>query len=452
MNDVMEMLMEIRKEQREAKKSSEEERGEAAKNFESLNSKMNVVADLVEPLKSRLDTADFERNKLTEDVIDLRANIQEIRDDIKKIASNKQASTSQPVSSASVEGSSSRPVDSSRLLEGSFPPINMAANVSNIFSSSESSPRSRSKDDNTNKKASTPVWTESVMNRAGRTVSLFPILKEEVLAIEKELTSKKVSNNQKELRREALTMAVKEYLVLEMKISEEYFSRLDISNIFCGSSENWKTVYIELETSAQADWVLSHAGNLKKKYLTVGHHTPWQARARNEAFQSKAYSLRKESGMKTRIVIKEGDYVLMFREKDAMGEWEEWKGDQETPKLAAAGEQAARRITPTKAAGRKLRVELTGVKRALSPDITITLGRKKLKSTSANNTAQKETANRGDVNYAEEEDGIDEIENNTGRTADDESEDEGEDDVIDDTEVPAEKATVRSTRNNRSKK
>lgn len=153
-----------------------------------------------------------------------------------------------------------------------------------------------------------------------------------------------------------------------MRISNEDIDKLYIISIFHGAAENWKTVYLELDTVSQADWILAHAGKLEKRYLSVGNHIPWQARERHEHFQAKAHVLRKEESMKTRIFIKGSDYILQFRAKGSNDIWNEWKGELDTPKIQESSHSAGPRLSPTKAKGRKLRVALKGIKRLLSPE------------------------------------------------------------------------------------
>ena len=128
--------------------------------------------------------------------------------------------------------------------------------------------------------------------------------------------------------------AVKEYLMMEMKIKEEHFDKLEIVRIFAPQKTNWNTVYVVLESQEQVDWVLSHPrwipavenGQVQAKVMK---YIPRQLYNRWDALQSLAYNIRKESNWNTQTKIGHGkdDFVLQTRIKGEKA----WGGDRKLP-------------------------------------------------------------------------------------------------------------------------
>lgn len=360
--DMMTFLKKMKKEQKKA--------------LSAISSKIKEVVDIVEPLKERMDAADLERGKNTADIIDMRENISGIRECIKKLTEDK-AKENVPAAISNTNSETSVVPSGS-----SFPSLQVASNTSTIFQTSRTEGPALKKKENDEL-----FKRETVLERAGKVISLFPVLRGEVEEIEKELKKEGFDDkDQKALRKEALTKAAFEYLHLELKIPKDHYDKLNIKRIFTGAVEDWRTIYLELHDKDQADWVLSHAGNLNPGILNIGNHVPWQARARHEAFQSQAHKLRKEEGMRTKIVIDKDEYVLQYRSKSSRDPWSEWRGDQDTPSISDSRPQAGQIQTPSKGKGRVLRVELTNLtlKRALSPEsATVNKANKRPKQTGA---------------------------------------------------------------------
>ena len=61
------------------------------------------------------------------------------------------------------------------------------------------------------------------------------------------------------VKKNVMMESVKELLVMDMKVKEEHSEKLDIVRIFAPQKSNWNTVYVELESQDQVDWVMSHA-------------------------------------------------------------------------------------------------------------------------------------------------------------------------------------------------
>lgn len=345
-----EMIRTLIKDNRKAKKSAD-------KNFGDLREQIKSVAEAVEPLKARMNIADEERGKLAEEVVSIKENLTGIRDDLKKLS---EASTN----SQALAKTAANP---------EFPMLGQASSVHNIFSTTaptRSSAAASSAGSSTGPTSSDFIRTETPLGRAARTVSLFPILREEVEEIVKELKVTDDKTSEKDLKTKAMTIAAREFLNGEMRISHTDIDKLDIVGIFHGATSDWKTLYLEMNDKEHANWVLAHAGKLEKRFLSIGNHIPWQARERHEHFQKQALFFRKEENMKTRISICDNDYLLQFRPRGSNDAWTIWKPEDDAPPVSVSTKSAGPRISPTKAEGRKLRVELKGIKRILSPEST----------------------------------------------------------------------------------
>lgn len=205
-----------------------------------------------------------------------------------------------------------------------------------------------------------------IMNKAARTVSLFPVPWREVEEIRKELVEE-AGVEGIDCSADALRKAAREYMEGELKMSSKDWESLDIEGIFAPQNQEWNTIYVEMRTQEQAEWILSHSVHLLSRDLKVGNHVPWRARERHSAFQTKAWKRRDGGKFKTRVYIKNGDYVLKFRRKDLnTGPWETWYGDDDTPDFSSQQEVTREKKTPSKATGRNMRTK-RGEKHGLSP-------------------------------------------------------------------------------------
>lgn len=345
--DILGLLKKMRKEQKEAAKKATTNFKAINANFEDINSKLEEVAQSVEPLKARMDDADKERTQLKKDVLNLKDTILDVREDLKNL-------------SKAVEESNDKEKEKGE----DFPVMPGAAKESVIFTTARTAGPVVRKD-----REDDAFKNELVLDRASRTVGLFPIHKEEVETIVKELkeADPDITLCEKTLRDKAMTTAVKEYLNYEMRIDEKLFEELNINKVFHAAGEEYRTLYIELADTKQANWILAHSGKLNRPGLNVSNHVPWQARDRHSAFQAQAFKLRTEEDRKTRVIIQKGEYVLQHKAKNSNEDWTIWKGDETTPPISTSSQLAGPRITPTKGVGRPPREELNRQKRVLSP-------------------------------------------------------------------------------------
>ena len=114
--------------------------------------------------------------------------------------------------------------------------------------------------------------------------------------------------------------AVKELLTMEIKVKEDHFQKLDITRIFAPQKTNWNTVYLELESEEQVDWVMSHtrwipAGDRGQVPTKVTNYIPRQLYTRWNALQGRAYSIRKESNwtVQTKVGHGKDDFYMQTR-------------------------------------------------------------------------------------------------------------------------------------------
>ena len=116
--------------------------------------------------------------------------------------------------------------------------------------------------------------------------------------------------------------AVKEFLIMEMKVKEDHFEKLNIVRIFAPQKSAWSTLYIQLENQEQGDWVMSHTrwipeveeGQVSAKVIK---YIPRQLYNRWNAIQGLAFQIRKDSnwGVQTKIGHGTDDFFLQTRPK-----------------------------------------------------------------------------------------------------------------------------------------
>lgn len=203
------------------------------------------------------------------------------------------------------------------------------------------------------------------LRKAARTVALFPIPKIEVKKIEEELLEEESEDEMTgeegrvKREREALKKAVKEFLLDELTVRETDWSKLEIKRIFVPRGDDWTTVYVEMHSLEQAEWLMAHARNITNRLTRIGNHVPWAAKERHDAFQKKAKNLRDE-GNRTKVVIEEDDYVISYRKKEErFGTWSKWRGEAETPLFLQVSGGDFLDLSPKVPKGRKLRSDWT---------------------------------------------------------------------------------------------
>lgn len=244
--------------------------------------------------------------------------------------------------------------------------------------------------------------TKKAMKKAAKTLSFFPIPYQEVETIRKELEEDKADGVEDDMYSAALKKALGEFVMDEMAMRQDDWDALEIREIFTPRGTDWRTVYLEVETEEEADWVKGHTRNMRKEgKARVGHHVPWQARERQSGFESKAKLLR-DLKYRTRINIRDGDYVLKYQKRDLTEPWKIYNDTSDIPGFSNRRLIEEKKRSPKQAVGRKMRTNITkhvlspGSKAAEQPDP------KKKKSDHPNTEEEEEEEQMEEVADAEE--------------------------------------------------
>ena len=160
-----------------------------------------------------------------------------------------------------------------------------------------------------------------LFKKSNLTIGLSPI-NQDFLEAEVQKQVEQTGKDRDDIKKTVMKEAVKEFLTMEMKVKEDHFEKLDIARIFAPQKENWNTVYLELESEEQVDWVMSHTrwipvGDRGQVPTKVTKYIPRQLYTRWNALQGKAFSIRKESNwtVQTKIGHGKDDFFLQTRVK-----------------------------------------------------------------------------------------------------------------------------------------
>jgi hypothetical protein len=161
-----------------------------------------------------------------------------------------------------------------------------------------------------------------IFRTSNLTLGLSPISKDMVEEeVNKQMTETGLERDT--VKAKVMKEAVKDFLMMEMKVKEEYFEKLGIVRIFAPQKSEWNTLYVVLENTEQADWVLYHSRYLPK--VEKGHvqakvlkYIPRQLFDRWNALQAYAYNIRKDSDweVQTKITHGKDDFYLQTRPKN----------------------------------------------------------------------------------------------------------------------------------------
>lgn len=316
------------------------------------------MKEVIAPINKKLEAAEVDRDKMKKDMNDMKGKMEAMAKEVDLIKEGKRMrieadeETDEPI------------VVQSRYRDMAALP-RVAPKLVTATDNTNAAAEKKKAAENENKKKKAASENRSVLDRAARTVSLFPITREHVMTFKKDLDKDTVESNIDNFPK-AMELAVQEYLEWEMKITEEEFKDMGYLEIFHPKGEDWRTLYLELETLQKAEWILSQSQHIHSTEPKVGNHVPWQARERHSAFQAKALIMRRD-GKKTRVVIRNGEYVLRFRDKsNVSAKWEEWKGSEDTPELVDPEARRGTEKSPSKAKGRAAKP--TNSKHNRSPD------------------------------------------------------------------------------------
>ena len=167
------------------------------------------------------------------------------------------------------------------------------------------------------------------------TLGLSPISKDMIEEeVNKQMTVTGLERDKVEAK--VLKEAVKDFLIMEMKVKEDHFEKLGIVRIFAPKKVDWNTLYVVMENIEQADWVLYHSRYLPKVekgqvQAKVLKYIPRQLFDRWNALQAYAYNIRKDSNweVQTKIIHGKDDFHLQTRHKN--GDIKLWSNDLKLP-------------------------------------------------------------------------------------------------------------------------
>ena len=188
-------------------------------------------------------------------------------------------------------------------------------------------------------------------------LGLSPI-SEEIFDVDMNKQIEETGLDRKMIEQKVMKEAVKEFLMMEMKVKEDHIEKLGIVRIFAPQKSNWNTLYIQLETQEQVDWVMSHTrwipeveeGQVSAKVIK---YIPRQLYSRWNAIQGLAFQIRKNSnwGVQTKIGHGIDDFFLQTRPKGDTTWSSDVKLSGDLPKVDLAFMSRETR-SPTSAPGR----------------------------------------------------------------------------------------------------
>ena len=197
-----------------------------------------------------------------------------------------------------------------------------------------------------------------LFKQSNMTLGISPISKE-FLEAEVQKQVEETGKDREEIKKKVMKESVKEFLVMEMKVKEEHFEKLDIVRIFSPKKMHWNTLYMELESEEQVDWVTAHtrwipAGEKGQVQTKVTRYIPRQLYSRWNALQGRAYSIRKESNwtVQTKVGHGKDDFYLQTRVKGEKDWGEKQKLPVDLPKVELEFLNREER-SPTTAPGRE---------------------------------------------------------------------------------------------------
>ena len=96
------------------------------------------------------------------------------------------------------------------------------------------------------------IYVRGLFKMSNLTLGLSPISKE---FVEAEVTKQKEESGESEdtIKTKVMKEAVKEFMIMEMKVKEEHFEKLDIVRIFTPQKTDWQMLYVQLENQDQVD-------------------------------------------------------------------------------------------------------------------------------------------------------------------------------------------------------
>ena len=121
-------------------------------------------------------------------------------------------------------------------------------------------------------------------------------------------------------KNEAMVKAVREFMLEEMKVSEDILEEMHIEKVFPPAREDWRTLYVKFVSESSVHKLYSHARNMKAN-LRLIPYIPKEFYMRYRELESQAFKLRhSEVKYKTRIKMGTSDLVL-YKRKSNQTSW-----------------------------------------------------------------------------------------------------------------------------------
>ena len=128
-----------------------------------------------------------------------------------------------------------------------------------------------------------------------------------------------------------MMLAAKEFIVDEMKVSEEVFDEMIIEKVFAPESEYWNTLYIQFASESSVHKLYSYTRNMGNT-LRLVPYIPCEFYMRSRELESLAFALRhSDIKYKTRIKMGVSDLVL-YKRNPVESYWTPVNTSHNTPK------------------------------------------------------------------------------------------------------------------------
>ena len=89
--------------------------------------------------------------------------------------------------------------------------------------------------------------------------------------------------------------------------------QLNIVKIFHPAKDDWKTLYVELGSESEVEFLYTFTKNIKEKDHRLFPYIPKQMYSRFRAAESFLYSIRQKDKVKTKVKVGIDDFILSTR-------------------------------------------------------------------------------------------------------------------------------------------
>lgn len=147
-----------------------------------------------------------------------------------------------------------------------------------------------------------------ILEKGRRTIGFEPIKAEDVARQYKECGSFGVARNEEEAR----IKAVQEFMLLDMKVSREELSKMEIRKVFAPRREGATTLYCEFAEHRSALTVFRHTRGMRRGSNVV-NYVPAEYYEQYRALESICYGWRKGEGYRTKVRLGRAGFEVWRR-------------------------------------------------------------------------------------------------------------------------------------------